>query len=407
MGDNIKDLIEQYPAYWALIKIFALLTAALIVHSLLKNYFIRLIKKAVGKTKTEWDDILFRNKVFNKLIDIVPAMMIYNFARLFGSAEELVERIALSYIIFACTLFVSSVLNGINDIYQTYPFSKDKPVKGYIQTVKLIFYITAFLIIISVLMDKSPVLLLSGIGAMMAVILLIFKDTILSLVASIQIRANDLIKIGDWITMPKFDADGDVIDIALHTVKVQNFDRTITTIPTHKFIEESFQNWRGMSESGGRRIKRSVNIDLTTIKFLDAEDIEKYRNIRVLKEYINSKVKEIEEFNRGLGEPEKNFVNQRNLTNIGTFRMYLKHYLKNHPHIASDMTFLIRQIAPGPEGLPIEIYVFANDNRWVQYEEIQADIFDHVLSVVPQFGLSVYQRPSGKDIKFLKEGILS
>jgi miniconductance mechanosensitive channel len=364
------------------------------------------MKKAVYKTKTDWDDILFKNRVFNKLIDIVPAMIVYNFSNLFGNAEVLIERISLSFIVLACTLFVSSVLNGINDIYKTYPFSKDKPIKGYIQTVKLIFYITAFLIIISVLMDKSPVLLLSGIGAMMAVILLIFKDTILSLVASIQIRANDLIKIGDWITMPKFDADGDVIDIALHTVKIQNFDRTITTIPTHKFIEESFQNWRGMSESGGRRIKRSVSIDITTIKFLDSEDINKYRKIRVLKDYIDLKVKEIEEYNRNLGEPEKNYVNQRNLTNVGTFRMYLKHYLKNHPSIASNMTFLIRQLPPGPEGLPVEIYVFANDNRWVQYEEIQADIFDHVLSVVPQFGLSVYQRPSGKDIKFLKEEVL-
>lgn len=406
MNANINDLIEQYPAYWALLKISFLALSAFIVHYVLKIYFIRLMKKAVDKTKTDWDDILFKNKVFNKLIDIVPAMIVYNFSNLFGNAEVLIERISLSFIVFACTLFVSSVLNGINDIYKTYPFSKDKPIKGYIQTVKLIFYITAFLIIISVLMDKSPVLLLSGIGAMMAVILLIFKDTILSLVASIQIRANDLIKIGDWITMPKFDADGDVIDIALHTVKIQNFDRTITTIPTHKFIEESFQNWRGMSESGGRRIKRSVSIDITTIKFLDSEDINKYRKIRVLKDYIDSKVKEIEEYNRNLGEPEKNYVNQRNLTNVGTFRMYLKHYLQNHPSIASNMTFLIRQLPPGPEGLPVEIYVFANDNRWVQYEEIQADIFDHVLSVVPQFGLSVYQRPSGKDIKFLKEEVL-
>jgi miniconductance mechanosensitive channel len=258
---------------------------------------------------------------------------------------------------------------------------------------------------ISVMMNKSPVLLLSGIGAMMAVLLLIFKDTILSLVASVQIRANDMIKIGDWVTMPKFDADGDVIDIALHTVKIQNFDKTITNIPTYKFIEESFQNWRGMSESGSRRIKRSVNIDLTSINFLTPGDIEKFRKIRVLRDYIEGKVKEIEEYNSKFDESEKNMLNQRKLTNIGTFRIYLKNYLKNHKNIRNDMILLVRQLPAGSSGLPIEIYVFANDNRWVQYEEIQADIFDHILAVVPEFGLQIHQTPSSGDIRSLK-GVL-
>jgi len=400
--DGIREFFSENDNIRHFTDIAILLIGAYLLDLFLKKIVLRIIKKTVSKTKNQWDDKLFEHKVFEKLITLIPAIIIYNFSYLFLSAEDLIKRIIISLIILLFVFFINSLTNAANDIYSTFSFSKDKPIKGYLQIFKLVVFLTAFLIIVSVMMDKSPVLLLSGIGAVTAILLLIFKDTILSLVASVQIRTNELIKIGDWITMPKFDADGDVIDIALHTVKIQNFDKTITNIPTYKFIEESFQNWRGMSESGSRRIKRSVNIDMSSIRFLDQKDIEQYRNIRVLKEYIAKKLTEIDEYNKAFEEPEKNLINQRKLTNIGTFRAYLKNYLSNHPKINKDMILLVRQLPPGPAGLPIEIYVFANDNRWVQYEEIQADIFDHIIAVIPQFDLQMHQSPSSSDIRSLK-----
>jgi len=400
--DGIREFLSENANIRHFVDIAILLAGAYLLDLFLKKIVLGIIKKTVSRTKNQWDDKLFEHRVFEKLITLIPAIIIYNFSHLFLSAEDLIKRIIISLIILLFVFFINSLTNAANDIYNTFSFSKDKPIKGYLQIFKLVVFLTAFLIVVSVMMDKSPVLLLSGIGAVTAILLLIFKDTILSLVASVQIRTNELIKIGDWITMPKFDADGDVIDIALHTVKIQNFDKTITNIPTYKFIEESFQNWRGMSESGSRRIKRAVNIDMSSIRFLDQKDIDKYKNIRVLKEYIAKKLTEIAEYNKAFEEPEKNLINQRKLTNIGTFRAYLKNYLLNHPKINKDMILLVRQLPPGPAGLPIEIYVFANDNRWVQYEEIQADIFDHILAVIPQFDLGVHQSPSSSDIRSLK-----
>ena len=400
MFESINNFFEQYPNSAVGIKIFILFIGAFIIDLIVRHVFIKTIKKITDKTKNTWDDKLFENKVFNKLANLIPAIVIYNFSYLFLEAEEIVTRIVLSYMIYAGIVFFNAFLESVNTIYNSYKFAKDKPIKGYIQIVKLIVYIIGVLIIISVLINKSPVLLLSGIGAMMAVILLIFKDTILSLVASIQLRTNNMIKIGDWITMPRYNADADVIDIALHAVKVQNFDKTITTIPTHKLIEESFQNWRGMVDSKGRRIKRSVNIDMNSIKFLTDNQIDKFKKFKYLKDYIEAKEKEIAEFNSSFPDEFKNNVNQRKLTNIGTFRAYLKNYLKDHPKINTNFTFLIRQLQPGPEGLPIQIYVFTNDNNWVKYEEIQADIFDHILAVVPEFELRLFQNPTGND--FLK-----
>ncbi len=403
--DGIREFLSENENIRHFVDIAILLMGAYLLDLFLKKIVLGIIKKTVSRTKNQWDDKLFEHKVFEKLITLIPAIIIYNSSKLFLSAENIVKRIVVSFIILLFVFFINSLTNAANDIYNTYSFSKDKPIKGYLQIFKLVVFLTAFLIVVSVMMDKSPVLLLSGIGAVTAIILLIFKDTILSLVASVQIRTNELIKIGDWITMPKFDADGDVIDIALHTVKIQNFDKTITNIPTYKFIEESFQNWRGMAESGSRRIKRAVNIDVSSIRFLDQQDIDKYKNIRVLKEYMDRKLTEIAEYNKNFEEPEKNLINQRKLTNIGTFRAYLKNYLSNHPKINKDMILLVRQLPPGLAGLPIEIYVFANDNRWVQYEEIQADIFDHIIAVIPQFDLQMHQSPSSSDIRSLR-GIL-
>ena len=291
-----------------------------------------------------------------------------------------------------------SFLNSVTDIYNNYEISRQKPIKGYIQIIKIITYIFVAIFVIATLMGRSPWVLLSGLGAMTAILLLIFKDSILGLVAGVQLSVNDMVRIGDWIEMPKYGADGDVIDVSLNTVKVQNWDKTISTIPAYALISDSFKNWRGMSESGGRRIKRAVNIDMASIKFCDAEMLERFQKIQFIKDYIEKKKDELAQHNKKLNIDTSTLVNGRHMTNIGTFRAYIQAYLKNHPKIHQNMTFLIRQLKPTEHGLPIEIYVFSNDQNWVNYEGIQADIFDHILAVVPEFDLRVFQSPTGHDI---------
>ena len=289
----------------------------------------------------------------------------------------------------------SALLSAVNDIYLTTRRAENKPIKGYLQIVKIFFFIMGCIVILGILMGKSPWVFVSGLGAMTAILLLIFKDTILSLIASLQISFNDLIKIGDWLSVPQYNADGDVIDIALHTIKIQNWDKTISVIPTHKLIEGTFKNWRGMQESGGRRIKRAVHIDISSIKFCDDIMLQKFMKFQLLQQYLTARLTEIKEYNTKNKIDTSEIVNGRNLTNVGVFRRYILEYLSNHPHVKKDMTFLIRQLAPGSTGLPIEIYVFSDDIEWVNYEAIQADIFDHILAVVPQFGLKVFQYPTG------------
>ena len=303
-----------------------------------------------------------------------------------------------------CTAFIvltiAVALNGflalLNDLYQRRPDAAHRPIKGYVQLGKLLVYAAAAILIIAALMDQSPLLLLSGLGAMAAVLMLVFKDTILSLVASVQIGSNDMMRVGDWIEMPQFNANGDVIDIALHTVKVQNFDKTITTIPTHRLISESFRNWRGMAESGGRRIMRSLMIDQGSVRFLDEDDMDSMGRFSVLRPYLQSKQREIEQWNAEHGA--HGTINGRRLTNIGTFRAYVLVYLQSRRDIAQDKTLLVRQLAPSENGLPLEIYAFANSTIWAEYEGAQADIFDHLLAILPEFGLRLFQRPAGADL---------
>jgi miniconductance mechanosensitive channel len=296
------------------------------------------------------------------------------------------------------TLTLTAALGAANQIYESFPVSRDRPLKGFVQVVQIAVYVLGGVLIIAAVLDRSPLLLLSGFGAMTAILLLIFKDTILSLVASVQLTAQDMVRVGDWIEMPQFGADGDVVDVQLHTVKVQNWDKTITTIPTHRLISESFRNWRGMSQSGGRRIKRAIYLDTSTIRFQTADEVEHFTEFALLKDYIKDKEQELREYNARLATEVKAEVNQRRLTNAGTFRAYVFNYLKNHPYIHQNMTLLVRQLPPGPEGLPIEIYCFTNTTEWARYEDIQSDIFDHFLAIVPAFGLKLFQKPSGSDI---------
>src|SRR5690606_24112087 len=357
------------------------------------------------RTPAGWDEILFDRVVFHRLSWAVPLLLIAQglplVPNLSTDLEQFLGRFVSASLILVMLRAFAAFLAAVNELYSRLPRAKERPIKGYLQVVSIIAHLAGIILIVATRMPKDPLFFFSGLGAMTAVLLLVFRDSPLPLVAGIQSTRSDLIRVGDWLEMPQFNADGDAIDIALNSVRVQNWDKTITVIPTHKFLENSFKNWRGMHESGGRRIKRAVHIDIGTIRFLTDEEIERFGRFVLLEEYIARKKAELEEYNR-IHCPDPSFVaNARRLTNVGTLRAYIINYLRQHPGINKDLTFLVRQLPPGPEGLPIEIYVFTSDTRWAVYEGIQADIFDHILAIVPEFGLRVYQKPAGSDVAAL------
>ncbi len=376
------------------IVVLGILLVICIVSYLISNkILIRLVSNLFKKTSTKLDDILIEKGFLNRLSNLIPLIIFYNlFNHIYGD-YLIVNRLALALIAIVIILSINSLLNAFNEIYNQSKYSDKINIKSYFQIIRLVLNLFGLIIVVSIFSGQSPLYLLSGLGALTAVLMLVFKDTILSFVSSIQISSNDLFKVGDWIEAPQFGADGDVIDIGLHTIKIQNWDKTISIIPTHKLIDSSFKNWRGMSDSGGRRIKRSINIDINSIKFCNHELIEKFKSVNVISEYIHTKLSEIDIHNADLNT--KSLINGRALTNIGTYRAYIKAYLKNNKHIHNDMTFLVRQLSPTEKGLPIEIYVFSNNTNWIEYEEIQSDIFDHLLSVLNHFELQIYQYPSG------------
>ncbi|HCO92436.1 MAG TPA: mechanosensitive ion channel protein MscS [Phycisphaerales bacterium] len=385
--------------------VVVMLGVACIAYIIAKRFLLRIVKKLVERSKTIWDDILLKRKVFNRFSYFAPALVVYCMAPfvLSGSTAAIntLQLAAKIYMVIVGLLVFDSFLNSVVDIYRTFEFSQKIPIRGFVQGAKIILFVLAGIVILAMIMGKSPVILLGGFGAMMAVFMLIFKDSILGFVAGIQLSANRMIHIGDWIEMPKYSADGDVIDVALTTVKVQNWDKTIATIPTYALISDSFKNWRGMSESGGRRIKRAIYIDMSSVKFCTEQMLEKFKKIKYISEYIERKIEEIREHNLAAGVDESELVNGRHLTNIGTFRAYVVAYLRNHPKIHQEMTFLVRHLEPTPNGLPIQIYVFSNDQVWANYEAIQADIFDHILAVIPKFELRIFQNPTGADLQSL------
>ena len=397
--DSIKDWLKQNPWFNDNIKFIGVLLLAWVIYFITKNIVIRVIKNLVLRTKTDYDNILLQDKILTKISYIAPLLVIKYFVYLIPEAKDLLEKIIISLIALTIVSAFGNFLSALNELHEQSGKFKDRPIKGYIQVVKILLYIACGIIITGILLDQSPWGLVGGLGALTAVILLIFRDTILSFVASIQISSYDLVKIGDWIEVPKYGADGDVIDISLNVIKVQNFDKTITIIPTYKLIEDSFKNWRGMTLSGGRRIKRAVFIDQSSIKFCTEEMLVKFEKFHLIKDYINQKKEEVKKYNKDKGIDNTELVNGRRLTNVGTFRAYLKKYLLQREDISKDLTFLIRQLSPGPEGLPIEIYVFTNKIEWSIYEDIQSDIFDHVLAVIPQFELKIFQNPTGSDFK--------
>ena len=371
---------------------------SLLLYLFTRYIILKSISKIFRKTSTNLDDILIEKGVLNRLSYFIPLIFIYNLKDLLA-VHEIIDRILISIIALILVSTLNAFINALNDIYYKSQYSNRFNIKSYIQILKLFVNIFGIIIIIALLTGKSPVYFLSGLGALTAVLMLVFKDTILSLVSSIQISSNDLFKIGDWVEAPQFGADGDVIDIALHSVKIQNWDKTISIIPTHKLTDSSFKNWRGMSDSGGRRIKRSIKIDMNSIKFCDNSMIERFKKFKVISNYINQKLSEIEKYNIDNNIIEEGLINGRSLTNIGTFRAYVEGYLRNHASIHNEMTFLVRQLSPEADGLPIEIYVFSNDTNWVNYESIQSNIFDHLIAILSEFDLKVFQNPTGNDFR--------
>jgi miniconductance mechanosensitive channel len=377
---------------------------AILADFLVKRIIITTIHRIARRSKTDWDDIFVERRVFNRLAHLAPAIIVYYSLQFIFNAEGLVTflgNVTQSYMVIVVLLVIDAIINALHEIYRQMPVSEGRSIKGYVQVVKIIFYAAAIILIISIFSGEAPSALIASLGAQAAVLILVFKDTILGFVASIQLSANKMVSVGDWISMPKYNADGTVQDISINTVKVQNWDKTIATIPTYALVSESFNNWKGMEDSGGRRIKRSINIDMKSVGFLTGDQIEKFRKFYLLRDYISEKEKEIERYNRSLKLEESEVTNGRKMTNLGTFRKYLENYLHQHPKIHQDMTFLVRHLQPTERGLPIEIYVFSNDQEWANYEAIQADIFDHILAIIPEFGLRVFQNPTGDDFQKL------
>ncbi len=380
----------------------ALLVVCILANTVTKSLILRLVHKIVAKTRITWDDQLVERGVFTRLSHLVPGLILYYGALLFPADgfTNWLQRMALAYIVICVAWSVHSLLNAVHDIYKQFEFSTSRPITGYVQTVQLAVWIAAAVFAIASLLNKSPAGFLTGLGALSAVLMLVFRDSIMGLVAGIQITANDMVRIGDWLEMPRFGADGDVIDITLHTVKIRNWDKTISTIPTHALINESFKNWRGMQESGGRRIKRSLMIDLQSVSFCDDEMLARFEKVAYLKDYLRERTQEVETWNQEHQVEGDCPINGRRLTNLGTFRAYVEAYLHHHPKIHQEgMTFLVRQLAPTEKGVPLEIYVFTNDIRWVVYEGIQADIFDHFFAAIPWFDLKLFQTPAGADVR--------
>ncbi len=372
-----------------------------------QKIILRVVHHTAKRTRTQWDDQLVKHKVFSRVSHLAPSTVIYLLSPLASMGDTALcyglRTSAFIYMVVVGWLVVDAFFNALTDIYNTYPYAKRIPIRSFVQMAKILLGLTGLIVVLSILLKKDPSRLLTGMGAMTAILLLIFKDSILGLVAGIQLSSNNMVHLGDWIEMAKYGADGDVIDISLTTIKVQNWDKTVSTIPAYALISDSFKNWRGMSESGGRRIKRNITIDMNTIRFCDEPMLAKYRNFQYIKEYIEEKQNELASWNMNQKINPSEAVNGRRLTNIGTFRAYLTAYLKHNPRIHKNMTFLVRHLEPTAQGLPIQIYVFSNDQMWANYEAIQADIFDHILAVLPEFGLRVYQQPSGVDVQSLTQ----
>ena len=397
------EWLQTRPYLYTLLSAALLGSVAWLANWIVKHLLARALHRTLSATSLGRHLPSYEHSVVRRLSNIVPALILAGGVALVpglpGVVVTLVENVCRAFVVLTIALAIGGALRQANRIYELRPDAHLKPIKGYLQVMEFAVYTLASILMIATLVDRSPLILLSGLGAMAAVLMLIFQHTLLSVVASVQISSNDILRVGDWVEMPQLNADGDVIDIALHTVKVQNWDKTITSIPTKRFISDPFKNWRGMHESGGRRIKRSLYLDQNSVEFIDVAQIEHLHHFALLRDYLNDKREELEEWNRRLREQGAAPLNQLRLTNLGTFRAYVENYLRQDPYIRQDMTLLVRQLAPTATGLPLELYCFTATTVWADYERIQADIFDHLLAILPEFGLRVFQHPSGAELR--------
>lgn len=401
MIEKLHEWIAPYPWIDNNVKFLAVFIFAIFSFYFLKKILIPIIRKIVKSTSTQIDDILLSGKVLNKISFFAPLFVIDSFSYLEPSWHNFLNWLISILFVLNFTFVITTILSSANELYEKNEKHRERPIKGYVQVIKIVVYIFGLMLVAGIIIGRLPLEIIAGLGVFAAILALLFKDIILSFVASIQISSYDLVRVGDWIELPKYGANGDVIDISLTVIKVQNWDKTITSVPTYKLIEDSFKNWRGMQVLGARRIKRAVNIDQSSIKFCTEEMLNRFEKISLISEYIRTKKEELNKFNPEKSIDEHSVVNRRRLTNIGTFRVYLTEYLRQRDDINLDYSFMVRQLQSEPTGLPIEIYVFAKTTEWVQYENIQSDIFDHILAVVPQFELNIFQNPSGNDFKKL------
>jgi miniconductance mechanosensitive channel len=381
--------------------LLVILVVALLAGWLARYFLVPLLEKGVRHSSNQWDDTLVAQGFFRRLGAVLPLITVIVAVDLLFSPQdptaEIVRRLAMAFLVLVGVRIITSFLAAALQVYDSHDISRERSLRGYVEVLKIVLWVMGAIFAVAFLADRSPWGIMSVFGGLTAVLLLVFKDIILGFVASLQISANKMARVGDWIEMPAYGADGDVIDVSIHTVKVQNWDKTITTIPTYALVSNSFKNWRGMSESGGRRIKRAIFIDMNSIRFCDDEMLERFGEYEILKDYLTAKQNELEAYNQEHQVDTATTVNGRRQTNLGVFRAYIVAYLRANPNIHQEMTFLVRHLAPTPQGIPIEIYVFSNDQVWANYEAIQADIFDHLLAAVPEFGLKVFQYPSGSD----------
>lgn len=394
----------------AFIFAFTINMIILIVISLIAWFFSRLIilklvEKYVKKSKNTYDDVLMEKKVFAGIAQLIPAWIIKSSLEFIADGIVLpldsIKGLIKMYMAIVLVNVISRLVKASIEIGHRVPRFKDKPLSSYGQVINILNYLTGAIIILSILTGASPVKILTTFGAATAVMLLVFRDTILGLVASIQISANDMIRLGDWVSMDKYGADGDVMEINLTTIKVRNFDKTITTVPTYALVSDSFKNWRGMQSKGVRRIKRTIYVDLQSIKFANNDLLKRLENVELIKAYISERQDEINQYNIKKKVNKEELINGRHMTNIGIFRKYILEYISHHPKIAHHETMMVRQLQPTERGLPLEVYAFSNDINWVNYETIQSDIFDHLLSAIHKFDLETFQNLSSNDLKVL------
>ncbi|AIR87725.1 mechanosensitive ion channel family protein [Pseudomonas cremoricolorata] len=400
---DVWGTLDQHPMLHAALGLAVLLLVSFLLGRLARFVVLHGARLLARQPALRWVDDLRHNKVLHRLAQTVPSLVIQFGLKLVPqlspTALHFLDNVALAITLLFLSLALSCLLDALLAIYARTEHARTRSIKGYVQLAKMVLWVFAVIIIVATLIDRSPLLLLSGLGAMSAVLLLVYKDTLLSFVASVQLTSNDMLHVGDWIEMPQVGADGDVVDISLNTVKVQNFDKTIVSIPTWRLMSESFRNYRGMQQSGGRRIKRSLFIDVSTVRFLTPDEEQRLGAVRLVGEYLATKRKELHEWNEAQGLGEELAANRRKLTNIGTFRAYALAYLNNHPDIHPNMTCMVRQMQTTAEGVPLELYCFTRTTAWADYERIQGDIFDYLLAVLPEFGLSLYQQPSGNDMR--------